>query len=148
MKTPLEFLKTELATLRFVSSGRLMTRTKREAKEMIPLYEQAVDLLSQSRDTVSDPKEEGKGAEDFLKKKYKSEFISPDVQFSKRLLIENMEEFASLPAKQSVTDEDIEEEASFQVSRYMKARNNPTMDLFKRFKNIAKWARDGQIPKK
>lgn len=38
------------------------------------------------------------------------------------------------------TDEEIGQMANEQVSLYLKARNNPTQDLYKRFVNMAKWA--------
>ena len=47
---------------------------------------------------------------------------------------------------QMPSDEEISERASIQVSAYLKARNNPTADLHKRFVNMAKWMRKQAKP--
>lgn len=58
---------------------------------------------------------------------------------------EQMIEWIKLQFKQPVeqlTDEMISDMASLQVSRYLKAKNDPSVDLHRRFRDMAKWARD------
>jgi isocitrate dehydrogenase kinase/phosphatase len=65
-------------------------------------------------------------------------------------ILKAMQEFAESYHDEKVaevTESVISEQASIQVSRYLKAMNNPTHDLHKRFCFMAKWMRNRLIGK-
>ena len=45
METPIEILKERLNTMRYIAANRRLSSKKREAKQMIPQFEQAINIL-------------------------------------------------------------------------------------------------------